>query len=305
MKRLSFLAMFVAMVLGASAQYYMHVWSDGAWVSWPVLNVDSVTFTDGPLENVPNEPQEPAQGIGVFSVGEGRTITFAPGNLQYHPANKKWRFAEHQWDCVGEANSNISETYDGWIDLFGWSTSVTDFGLSTNSNDYNINDYSGSFVDWGTNKIGNDASNTWRTLTYDEWNYLLNNRNNASSLCGVAQVNGVNGLVFLPDNWICPAGVTFKSGFYSSWGVDYYAAYQTFTADQWSKLESAGAVFLAAAGFGYIEKAVRQVQIDGRYWSASQERGESTYCLIFHSDEAYMGATHCSNGQSVRLVKDL
>ena len=53
MKRLSFLAMFIAMVLSASAQYYMHVWSDGATYSMPVLNVDSVTFTDGPLENVP------------------------------------------------------------------------------------------------------------------------------------------------------------------------------------------------------------------------------------------------------------
>ena len=86
-------------------------------------------------------------------------------------------------------------------------------------------------------------------MTRDEWNYLLNNRNNASSLRGVAQVNGVNGLIFLPDNWTCPAGVTSKSVFHSSYGTEYYAAYQTFTAEQWSKLEKSGAVFLPAAGY--------------------------------------------------------
>ena len=74
MKRLSFLAMFIAMILGASAQHYMHVWSDGAWVSWPVLNVDSITFTDGPLENVPDEPQEPTPIVGAFSVGRVRRL---------------------------------------------------------------------------------------------------------------------------------------------------------------------------------------------------------------------------------------
>ena len=104
MKRLSFLAMFVAMVLSASAQYYMHVWSDGATYSMPVLNVDSVTFTDGPLENVPNEPQEPSQGIGVFSVGEGKTVTFSPGNLQYTQSTNTWSFASTQWEILGTDN---------------------------------------------------------------------------------------------------------------------------------------------------------------------------------------------------------
>ena len=53
--------------------------------------------------------------------------------------------------------------------MFGWSTNTTNFGVSTSTDD---EDYSGSFIDWGTNKIGSDAPNTWRTLTYDEWIYL-------------------------------------------------------------------------------------------------------------------------------------
>ena len=241
------------------------------------------------------------KGIGTFSVSATKQVTFSSGNLQYHPANDKWRFAESQLDYIGNANGNISSTYNGWIDLFGWSTSSTNFGVST-STDYD--DYSGSFVDWGTNKIGNDAPNTWRTLTYDEWNYLLNNRNNASSLCGVAQVNGVNGLIFLPDNWTCPAGVTFKSGFHSSYGVDYYAAYQTFTAEQWAKFEAAGAIFLPAAGLRY-GSGVGDVRSNGYYWSATEYGSYYAGFLCFYSDAAYMRNYDRNNGRSVRLVKDL
>ena len=88
-------------------------------------------------------------------------------------------------------------------------------------------------------------------------------------LRGVAQVNGVNGLIFLPDTWTCPAGVTFKSGFHSFDGAKYYAAYQTFTANQWAKLEAAGAVFLPAAGYRH-GSFVDHVQNFSSYWSATE-----------------------------------
>ena len=238
---------------------------------------------------------------GIFSVSSSKKVIFSSGNLQYHPANNKWRFAENQTDYIGDANSNISSSYNGWLDLFDWSTSTTNFGVST-STDYD--DYSGSFVDWGRNKIGNDAPNTWRTLTYDEWNYLINGRPNASSLRGVAQVNGVNGLVFLPDNWTCPVGVTFKSGFHSRYGVDYYAAYQTFTSDQWSKLEAAGAIFLPAAG-SRSGTYVNNVQDSGCYWSATGYSSSSAYYLYFYSGGAVVSSGDRDTGRSVRLVKDL
>ena len=129
------------------------------------------------------------------------------------------------------------------------------------------------------------------------------------SLKGVAQVNGVNGLVFLPDNWRCPAGVTFKYGFHSSDGAEYYAAYQTFTADQWSKLEDAGAVFLPAAGRRYSNWGVYDKQL-GKYWSATEYvdpywGNNSAYYLLFSSNEAIMDTNGRSAGYSVRLVKDL
>ena len=238
---------------------------------------------------------------GIFSVSSSKKVIFSSGNLQYHPANNKWRFAENQTDYVGDANDNISSTYNGWLDLFGWSTSATNFGVSTS---WDNDDYSGSFVDWGGNKIGNDAPNTWRTLTYDEWSYLRRKRPNYSELCGVAQVNGVNGLILLPDNWTCPAGVTFKSGFHSSGGWDYYAAYQTFTADQWSKLEAAGAVFLPAAGYRG-SSTVSLVQYTGSYWSAPKDGSDDAGYLCIFSDRSGMYISDRYGGKSVRLVKDL
>ena len=254
---------------------------------------EEVSFTTQTQIEKPTSP--------YFSVSETKNVTFSPGNLQYHPANNEWRFALSQLDYIGDANSNCSSTYNGWLDLFGWSTSATNFGVST-STDYV--DYSGSFVDWGTNKIGNDAPNIWRTLTRAEWFYVVFNRPNASSLKGVAQVNGVNGMVFLPDNWTCPVGVTFKSGFHSSYGVEYYAAYQTFTADQWSKLEAAGAVFLLAAGSRY-GTSVNFVQYYGGYWSATEYDSDYAYSLYFDSNVANVDHYDRYGGRFVRLVKDL
>ena len=262
----------------------------------------TATFVAGEAMVMPVKEVEAENNVtaGGFSVSADKQVTFSPGNLQYHPANNEWRFAESQLDYIGYENQNISATYNGWIDLFGWSTSATNFGVSTS---WSSSDYSGSFVDWGTNQIGSDAPNTWRTLTSGEWNYLLDNRNNASSLRGVAQVNGVNGLIFLPDNWTCPSGVTFKSGFYSNYGVA-YAAYQTFTADQWSKLEAAGAVFLPASG-GRDSWEEFSVQHNGFYWSATESNSNDAGHLYFGSDAASMDYGSRHFGVSVRLVKDL
>jgi hypothetical protein len=241
----------------------------------------------------------PSAGISVFSVSADKQVTFSKGNLQYTQSTNTWSFAENQWDMIGTDNV-IDGALADKIDLFGWSTSATNFGVSASTSN---SDYSGSFVDWGTNQIGADAPNTWRTLTKDEWEYLLNTRPNASSLKGVAQVNGVNGLIFLPDNWTCPSGVTFKSGFHSTYGVDYYAAYQTFTAEQWSKLEAAGAVFLPASGHRFSSD-VSTVQYSGFSWSATEYGSSHANCLAFASGEASMRNYDCNHGFSVRLVKD-
>ena len=233
----------------------------------------------------------------VFSVAEKKTVTFSPANLQYHPANDEWRFAPSQLDYIGEDNANISETYNGWIDLFGWGTGNNPTNKSSNYDDYP------TFVDWGVNKIGSDAPNTWRTLTKEEWEYIIHGRYNAEELKGVAQVNGVNGLILLPDDWTCPSGVTFKSGFDDDWCTECYGNYQTFSASDWSKLESSGAVFFSAAGCRFGSN-VNYVQYYGYYWSATEYSNSGAGCLGFGSGGADVYNYERNFGQSVRLVKD-
>ena len=81
-------------------------WSDGNTENPRTITVTSdVTYTATFKVNVPD---------GGFSVGRGEYVYFSPGNLQYHPANNKWRFAPSQLDYIGEANENISSTYNGW-----------------------------------------------------------------------------------------------------------------------------------------------------------------------------------------------
>ena len=301
MKKMFMAVIALMMTISASAQFYIYC-SDGN-----VIKVDSISMVAPSYDETP--------GIGTFSVSDSKQVTFSQGNLQYTQSTNTWSFAENQWNYIGTNNvtggdvtsdPKYGDSKEGTaladkVDLFGWSTNATYFGVSTAQSS---NDYSGSFVDWGTNQIGSDAPNTWRTLTSNEWEYLLNNRPNASSLKGVAQVNGVNGLIFLPDNWTCPAGVTFKSGFHSSYGVDYYAAYQTFTAAEWSKLESAGAVFLPASGYRGGSN-VKYVQYYGSYWSATENGSYGAYYLDFSSVKAYMDLNSHYLGLSVRLVKDL
>ena len=305
MKKMFMAVIALMMTISASAQFYIYC-SDGN-----VIKVDSISMVAPEDSEQPN----PSASIGVFSVSADKQVTFSQGNLQYTQSTDTWSFASTQWEVIGTDNvigGSVSSdpTYGDAkhgnaladkIDLFGWSTSATNYGVSTSTSN---SDYSGSFVDWGSNQIGSDAPNTWRTLTYNEWYYVVSDRPNASSLKGVAQVNGVNGLILLPDTWACPAGVTFKSGFHSNNVAEYYAAYQSFTADQWSKLESAGAVFLPASG-GRNGSLVGNVQDYGYYWSASKGYGDDARCLGFYSGVANVYFNSLYLGRSVRLVKDL
>lgn len=185
------------------------------------------------------------------------------------------------------------------IDLFGVGTGYAPTNSSTNSDDYKI------FIDWGNNKIGNDIPNTWRSLEIEEWYYLRYTRANADELCGVAQVNGVNGLILLPDDWTCPSGITFKSGHHTIVGIDYYATYQTFSADQWLQLEKHGAVFLPASGYREATNIFR-VQDCGGYWAVpGNDSPSGAAVLYFDSSSSSVAAVNRFQGLGVRLVKDL
>ncbi len=283
--------------LKAETKYYYRAYVMLNTLQILLGDVKEFTTLEKSGSDEPENPEEPETTF-MFSVAADKTVTFSPGNLQYHPANDEWRFAPSQLDYIGEDNANISETYNGWIDLFGFGTGNNPTNASEDNNDYQ------TFVDWGVNKIGNYAPNTWRTLTNDEWYYLRWERPNYDKLIGVAQVNGVNGLILLPDDWTCPSGVTFKSGYHDDYGTQYYAEYQTFSSSEWSMLEASGAVFLPAAGYRYSGGGVSSVGSYGNYWSSTPNGSDDAYYLFFYSDRVSMNYDNRCDGGSVRLVKD-
>ena len=317
-----------------SADSYGYYWYSSLYDSRPglawsrVLSSDYVGRNDSyryfgfsvrPVQDKQEEEVvEPAYVPKPFTVAEGKQITFSGGNLQYTQSTQTWAFAEHQYDIIGADNTKgrteeFDATYgykrDGTalsdtIDLFGWSgsTGSAKWGIGTSIDNA---DYSGDFVDWGTNI---DDGNTWYTLTVDEWDYLLNERPDAAQLKGVARIQFgenkyANGLVLLPDNWTCPVGATLKSGFSNTYSVQAYADYQTFTSSDWQQLEAAGAVFLPASGYR-DGASVGCVQNSGYYWSTVPNKSDCAYVFLFGTDGAYTDNYSRYYGQSVRLVKN-
>ncbi|MBR5958692.1 MAG: hypothetical protein IKZ99_10040 [Salinivirgaceae bacterium] len=210
---------------------------------------------------------------GYFSVAKGKKVYFAEGNLQYQASTNTWRFAEHQYDIVGKDNENISSTYDGWIDLFGFGTSGWNSGAvayqpystSANSADYCMHHLTDDYAnaDWGVyNTISNsNQKNGWRTLTSNEWVYLIYIRSNCDNLYSKGKVNGIYGLILLPDDWQLPNGVAFVSRSLD-WDTNSYSA------EEWRNLETKGAIFLPSPGV-VLEEYKNEKAEDGDYWSSS------------------------------------
>lgn len=263
---------------------------------------------------------------GLFKVSATKQVWFSQGNLQYQASTNTWRFATNQWDYVGEANSNISSSYNGWIDLFGWGTSGWDNGNSCyqpwsydnifghnygprvwTTFGYNcVFDLTGAYAnaDWGVfNMISNggNTSQSWRTLTRDEWRYVFDFRNTASGIrYAKAIVCGVKGVVLLPDNWNASVYCLNNT---NVMGVDFDS--NVINAIDWAdSFESYGAVFLPAAGYRFV-KEPRLVGSIGCYWSSSCVGSEKADEINF--DEAQLSSQYDSDryfGESVRLVQD-
>ncbi len=218
----------------------------------------------------PSTPDNPPEGTvrGVFSVGAAKQVYFASGNLDVGGR----KFVDNQWEFGG---------------YFGWGTGNNPGNTSTNVGEYR------TFNDWGNYMDGD-----WRMLSHDEWNYLLLDRADASDKSATSEVNRTRGLVILPDNWTLPSGCTFHPG-YNDWGSNVY------TETQWQKMESAGAVFLPAAGYRWSTD-VAQVGMEGCYWTSTPHVDEGyAYYVYFRYDYMYPSSYNLNFfGWSVRLVKD-
>lgn len=245
---------------------------------------------------------------GTFSVSADKQVRFASGNLQYNAALNKWRFAENQFDCTADYNSSIGSDFDGWIDLFGWGTSgflVAPYCSSTDVSDYGNNNQGAenNNLDWGRfNSVSNAGSGArvWRTLSSSEWEYLLESRYKAKEKLAPATVCGYPGLILLSDNFHRPDSCTFIATFDNGFESNVYEDWQ------WRKMESAGAVFLPAAGFRY-GNVVDEVDLFGGYWSSSYFDNGKAFAFCFDDYEEDLGIPPIDVcfGYSVRLVRDV
>ena len=267
------------------------------------------------------DPIDPPSGDGalpgLFSVSATQQVHFSQGNLQYQASTNTWRFAEHQYDCIGSANSNISSTYSGWIDLFGWGTSGWNSGAvcyqpwstSESNSDYYpggsyTNGLTGAYADadWAWHNAisnGGNVVHLWRSLTSAEWIYLLGERNDAYDKRGTGNINGLPGLIILPDSWTLPSGCSFTPGEATpDWTQNSY------TLSQWALMEAAGAIFLPAAGWRNGTE-VGDVGNVGIYRSTTPLDEEAVDRMFFFSDLLHADGRHGRySGLPVRPVQD-
>ena len=229
---------------------------------------------------------------GAFSVAPNVKVRFAPGNLQYQPSTHLYRFAERQNMVLGWESRFAGERYKGWMDLFGWGTGSNAVNFSDKSADY------ANFIDWGLFcGLPTNGGLAWRTLSLDEWSYLLAKRPHARRLYAVAYVEGVYGLVLLPDGRKTPKGVYVKTG-----PKEEYA--NSYNAEKWAKMEAAGAVFLPAEVKRVGTEAAGSAS-QCHYWTSTTNAKKASEAVYIFLDP-FVPQTRAAGkhtGLSVRLVQ--
>ena len=185
-----------------------------------------------------------------FSVTSNKKVYFSSGNLQYKPTTGVWQFALRQYyRCTEYVNNHRSSKTNEFFDIFGWGASgyrqyYPYLNPVGNESLLPTADIANTSYDWGVScpiSNGGNAPGMWRTLTSNEWKYVLLDRKNAQLLLGFGRITSggktVEGAILLPDEWVKPDGVNFVTS------VGNYTTNSYSEAD-WNKMESAGAVFL-------------------------------------------------------------
>ena len=270
--------------------------------------------------------------------GSGTKVLFAPGNLQAKntTANSTtgwtWSFAAHQYDYIGSATANNAVgnnlvTTAGTVDLFGWvgnTSSLAAYGINNNDTDSNYGNNTSNTLksDWGVaaNAASLGGHNDWRTLSSAEWEWLLGpssspnpgtNCRTSSTVNGTANaryakatVASKAGIILFPDTYTHPSDVTAPASINTA-----NAAFtvNSYDATAWGKMETAGAVFLPAAG-NRNGTNMEGVGTYGGYWSSTPcpllaDNALNVYFPLNNVNPASTG--YRSKGRSVRLVRQV
>lgn len=264
---------------------------DGAYTGTrgavPAISANGYLFEGINVDvTVPTSLPEGAINAKFTITSTGKQVYFSKGNLQYQASTGTWRFAEHQGDIIGNDNSNISSSYSGWIDLFGWGTSGWDngniyyqpynytynnsasigygYGPTNGEGGYGI-PLTKSNADWGRyNAISNGGNQPglWYTLSFPEMKYICNERTTTSGIRFVkANIYGYgNGIILLPDDWDSSVYALNET---NNWDAEYTS--NVIGEYGRSQMEANGAVFLPAAGYRSFT-TVEGPGFLGNYW---------------------------------------
>ncbi len=264
---------------------------------------------------------------GEFYVSPTKKVHFSSGNFQ--SCRNGNRLAEHQYDFIGASNSKISSSwsYNGYFDLFGWGKSYWTYTADFSA-------YA-DYVEWGDYPLENaDNDAEWRTLTTDEWKYLLCN---SPENVGFGTVAEKKGLILIPaelktyldnpDNTLSFVSI-YKEGKMSdlrdsgNYGISISKTKFTdnvYDVAQWDTLEALGAVFLPAAYYRTkssseateVYSVLYESDGCGYYWSSTPVEGSSEKAYAAHFN-VYYGTANVHGviprdryiGMSVRLVTE-
>lgn len=240
---------------------------------------------------------------GLFSVGDGKQVRFAKGNLKYDLGSKKWGFFDRQYECDPGTDDTFAE---GYISLFCWGydaeKSILPEAYESNSE---VSEAESDFTyaeDWGS---ALEPGKGWRTLTAAEWQYLFshewldvdydNDARRGMYRCGVTVMGSLNCIVLYPDGYSEDKMVE----------DDDEEAFDT--EEEYLAATEAGIVFLPAAGMRTGDEVVGTGKI-GNYWScttAFESPEEFSYGPYFTGWEVIPDSnSEKVSGLSVRLVVD-
>lgn len=235
-----------------------------------------------------------AAGVGT------RTIYFTHGNLWYD--GSEFHFEDEQW---------IASTND-WstnhLGHFFWgndvTTAVSQNGPSSMGGRLFTNLQTGSDSQRykpNPNFTVEGQANKFVVIGFDDYGTLLARTSTVGSygkpLWGMGTVNGVKGIILLPDTWNAKTHSSFEYGAEK-------CNKNNFTIDQWEDMEYEGAVFLPIAGYGDNGKSKISEALEGEYWSAFYSNGTEAAATLWFEDNQEPGTDWVDEDYwcSIRLV---
>jgi len=231
----------------------------------------------------------------AFSISDSKCVSFSTGNLKWDGTAYGFEASQLSYQSSW-SETNCGHFFFSKNDGYARASSYNSSGASATDVPFtNSSETAGAF------KVGSDVKD-YRLLSKDEWMYLLNRvvivDKTPKPAYGFAQFGESKGMVLLPDNW---NGTQAPDGFKYGKGNFVY-----FSNDNWSAMETAGAIFLPAAGFRNDGSTITYTNEEGYYWTSSPKDIDRAYLINFTGPDLYFKKISDvrSKGFCYRLVTD-